>query len=102
MGFVIEGFLGLGLICLAVWGILAYLSAHRDKADSERCVREADLQRRHIEEDAELLQSQGPLRCMACDHTFDGPLDDSGCPICHTSSLVITEIKYRQQTKPNN
>jgi hypothetical protein len=84
MGFIIEGFLGLALICLALW-----LAVYRFARAQEQ--RRLAAEARDAEREQLLGEAGAALRCVGCGQSLAGPMPDEGCPHCHTAALVVPE-----------
>jgi hypothetical protein len=84
MGFVIEGFIGLALLLGAAWMVLFLRTKREDDARRADEARESQVER--------FLRTPGErLYCVACQHAFEGPLPEDGCPLCRCGSFVVPE-----------
>jgi Zn finger protein HypA/HybF involved in hydrogenase expression len=99
MGFVIEGFIGLAFLILLIWGLVYYIADQKDKAEVKRRQEAEDKAQADLKKEVKLHSSGEELHCLGCDTKFTGPLLDTGCPKCHTASLVITEAEYLDTLK---
>lgn len=82
------------LVLLVVGGGLALLFVRSTRKDHQDRAIQAEHARREwaaAAEEARKYQAGARLVCLSCDTHFTGPLTDTGCPMCHLASLVVTE-----------
>ena len=86
MLFILPGILILGLALIIGWSLLFRTTLNKERSDAEARRREAQ---RAADIERWLCARNEPLYCAACEEAFRGPLDATGCPRCHTRTLVI-------------
>ncbi len=91
MGFVIDGFLVVGVIVIGLWLWSLRSSAVQDAAEARAQAKLAEEARERDLREARLARPGEPLRCLNCNQSFLGPMADTGCPSCHMSAFVIPE-----------
>jgi Zn finger protein HypA/HybF involved in hydrogenase expression len=96
MGLLIAALVTVGLVLTIFW--IAGL-AQSAAADRRAAMEQAEEQRKLSNRAEKLNRSGEPLRCLNCNTEFNGPLDDSGCPHCHLSTLVIPASEFEAETK---
>jgi Zn finger protein HypA/HybF involved in hydrogenase expression len=80
------------IIWLLVVSKTVEVDAAKDRVEETKRI-EAE---RALERDKQMRRTRGPLRCLSCDTTFEGPLTDNGCPGCHSAALVVPEDEYKR------
>ena len=94
------GDLVLALLLLGGCSLFLFVkSTQKDRQDA----RAREAQRREdaaaAREEACKQEAGTGLVCLGCGLHFTGPLEDTGCPQCHLSSLVVTETQFRETQK---
>ena len=90
------------IILIVIVGLVALvalrLSAKRDT--DEIAQQTAEKKERAEQERAQLARHKAgaSLICLACNTHFTGPLTESGCPKCHTESLVMTVPEFERRS----
>ncbi len=97
MEFLMGGLFALGLVLVGLWAWSLSASTHKDRQEAQVRAREERERRAQAERETRLYRPGEPLRCLACGRRFLGPLPDTGCPQCHLSALVVTEVEAREK-----
>jgi|GEM_PF-2348688 Zn finger protein HypA/HybF involved in hydrogenase expression len=94
MGLVI-GDLFIVILAIAVLGAIIYKisTANDSKAVKFQQQLQAEEQRM-LEREAKIYEKDIPLICIGCETKFKGPMPETGCPHCHSLTLVITEEEF--------
>jgi Zn finger protein HypA/HybF involved in hydrogenase expression len=91
MGLVVGDLLILTAIVTAGGLVALAISKRKDatllEQDRLRRLHETERAKR----EAKLYEDGIPLICIGCETKFVGPLTSSGCPTCHSTTLVVTE-----------
>lgn len=95
MGFVIDGFIAIAFAVLVIWLASLFKSISKDQIAAREQAKQQERTREYAERQAELYRTREKLRCLGCDHSFSGPLPDSGCPNCRIAALVVTEREFQ-------
>jgi len=99
MGLVI-GDLAIALVIALLIGFAVLRSSiKRDSQEAQRSAAERNSQIQQEMFLAARYKPGVPLMCAGCNTQFPGPLTDSGCPKCHSETLVLTMEEYEQRLK---
>ena len=84
-------------------GLLALLlrSAKKDREDAKVKAAQACEQQAAAQEEARKFRAGASLVCLSCGTHFPSPLTDAGCPECHLSVLVMTDVQFRKMEAGN-
>ena len=95
MAIVMGDLMLLIIVVAGVGGLVYRFSRKNDVKDFKLAQAAEETQRQKAAIDAKRFESGIPLVCLNCDTHFTGPLREFGCPMCHKSSLVVTDEELR-------
>lgn len=96
----VIGDLAIALIIALLIGFAAMrFSLRRDSQEAQRLVAERNAQIHQELLLAARYKPGVPLMCVGCNTQFLGPLSATGCPKCHSETLVLTMEEYEQRLK---